>query len=358
MSAAVAFSYRYAHASGLNSAPRPGVDWGLSLATCSVVEGVPSNPYFLQGRLTKPKVTADLLLCLSDVVRARFYDPTRRLTMDPVVTSSSELLRFEGFSSDNGLYARVDVDAIEADIQGRGTTNVDFNAPMRVALSKVRDRDTVDLAVGAAEVKMGVAGSDDVVEKKVKLPSRWVRGFTEVQAYQAGMKPLFEVSGVEARRFIRSLPRSGANARPAFVVGAGRGLRLSLREARDSVRIAGTDRLRLLEAIITKADSLRVFAGASGTSAWELTTPVGRYTFMLSPEVHRDFSGEGQALDALAGDGWERALPRVKASLQWQSALDVDAIADRSGLERSEVEGALAVLAAQGQVGYDLHLGT
>ena len=350
MSAAVAFAYQYARPSGLQATPRAGVDWGLNLATFSVIEGVPSNPYFLQGRLTKPKVTADLLLSLSDVVRSRFYDPTKPQMMDPVVTSSSEVVRFEGFSSDNGLYARVDVDAaaLEADIQGRGTTNVDFNAPMRAALAKVRDRDTVDLSVGADEVKLGTTGTGDVVEKKVKLPARWVRGFTEVQAYQAGMKPLFEVTGVEARRFVRSLPRSGGTTRPSFVIGAGRGLRLSLREARDSVRIAGTDRLRLLEPIITKADSLRVFAGASGTSAWELGTGVGRYTFMLSPEVSRGFSGEGQALDALAGDGWESALPRVRAALQWQSAIDVDAVASPAGLDRADVEGALAVLAAQG----------
>ena len=44
---------------------------------------------------------------------------------------------------------RVDLDAegfLKAR-QGRGTTNVDFNAGMRAALAHVRDNDTVKLAV-------------------------------------------------------------------------------------------------------------------------------------------------------------------------------------------------------------------
>ena len=71
-----------------------------------------------------------MLLVLSDVVRTHFFLPQPAL-LDPVVTSNEAMLRFEGFSGCCGVYARVDLpaEAFDSDIQGRGTTNVDFNNP-------------------------------------------------------------------------------------------------------------------------------------------------------------------------------------------------------------------------------------
>ena len=59
--------------------------------------------------------------------------PPRRLTV-PV-------LRFEAFSACCSTYGRVDLlpRAVEGEWLGRGTTNVDFNAPMRAALAKIQD---------------------------------------------------------------------------------------------------------------------------------------------------------------------------------------------------------------------------
>ena len=55
---------------------------------------------------------------------------------DPVVTLDGERLRVESFSQCCGVYARADFlpDFLVADAIGKGTTNVDFNPPMRAAL--------------------------------------------------------------------------------------------------------------------------------------------------------------------------------------------------------------------------------
>ncbi len=74
-------------------------------------------------------------------------------------------------------------DTFKGDVKSPGTTNVDFNEPMRAALYKIRREDDVGFSVGRTEVALDV-GDTRIVEKKVRLPIRWIRGFSEVQAYQ------------------------------------------------------------------------------------------------------------------------------------------------------------------------------
>ena len=79
------------------------------------------------------------------------------------------------------------------------------------------------------------------------MPIRWIKGFTEVQAYLPGLEPRFTVSAAEAVRFVRGLPRGGSPKLASWVTALGRGLRLSQRESKDSVRVTGTDRIRILD---------------------------------------------------------------------------------------------------------------
>jgi hypothetical protein len=306
-----------------------------------------------------PKDTADQLLALAYVISSRFYLPSAMRQRDPVVTSNDRVIRFEGFSSCCGVYARADFEttAFETEFHARGTTNVDFNSAMRAALSRVLDREKITLSVGVDEVSLANEGSE-VVEKKVQLPVRWIKAFAEVQAYQPGLQLKFEVSGDEARRFVQSLPRGVGPKTPSWVMPIGSGLRLSQRPSTDAVRVLGIERLRLLDHLVPRAKALRIWGDADvGTSAWELIFPSGRFTLMISPELSRGFSGEGQILAQLAGREWEWALPRVRAELAWQARVDVDAVVRRSGLQRSEVQSALALLGTRGLVGYDLSEG-
>ena len=205
---ALAYAYRYPHASTLEGTPTGA---NLRLATWSA-RGSP-HPHFFEGRLRRPGRAADLLRGLVEVVQSRFYLPPAMMARimaqaDPVVTGSGDLLRFEAFSACCSTYGRVDFlpEAIDGTWHSRGTTNVDFNSPMRAALARIRDADQVHLAVGSDEVSLR-KGTEAVVERKVALPVRWLKGFVEVQAYQARMVRKLEIAGFEAARFLRSLPR-------------------------------------------------------------------------------------------------------------------------------------------------------
>jgi hypothetical protein len=143
---------------------------------------------------------------------------------------------------------------------GWGTTNVDFNPPMRAALARIRDSDVMLMHVGHDEVRVTTLRGA-AVEKKIPLPARWVKGFAEVQVASAHMLLRHELPAVEARRFLQSLPRTKSRS-VAWATPAGQGLRLASRPDDVAVCLAGPERLRLLEKLVPFARGLRVYGPA------------------------------------------------------------------------------------------------
>ena len=357
MATAIDNTYSYSFASGVETLDDRKQ---VSLATC---DKRCEHPYFFQGALVCPHVTAELFLALMDVVRARFHLPAgayAHLAADPVVTSSESRLRFEAFSACCGLYARVDLteESVIGETFGHGTTNVDFNAPMMEALRQIREKDPVALSVGKEEVRLSTE-SGDIVEKKVKLPVRWLKAFVEVQAYQAKMLRSMEIPRVEAVRFLRSVPKIKTHrGRATWLTQSGRSFRWTQVQPRSGVAVGGVERLRILERLTPLAQTLYVYSDdTTGTSAWELHVPGARFTLVMSPETWRGFSGEGQALSDLAGAGRAEALTQIRESLAWDAVIDADRLARTLNLDPDAVRAALAVLGSRGLVGYDLESG-
>ena len=112
---------------------------------------------------------------------------------------------------------------------------MDFNEPMRAALARVRDDAGLEFSVGQQEFRLRSSGAD-VVERKVELPTRWIRGMLEVQSYQAGMSRLFETSAVEALRFFRTLPKASTSKTPLWIARGPNGLFATTRPVDAAVR--------------------------------------------------------------------------------------------------------------------------
>ena len=333
----------------------------VSLATSG---GREDNPYFFTGFLGAPRQTAQALLVVAEVARTRYYEPpnmvaARIAAADPVVTSNHDRLRFESFSACAGVYARLDLEPGVLDGRPRewGTTNVDFNPPMRAALARIHDDEAMLMHVGHDEVRVETLGGS-AVERKVPLPERWLKGFAEVQVASAHMVLRHELPAVEARRFIQSLPRTKSRS-VAWATPAGGGLRLSSRPDGAAVCLAGPERLRLLEKLLPFTRVLRVYGPAptrdraAEPGAWELELDGARLVFGLSPELFRGFSGEGGVLADLAGAD-ETVVEEVAETLHGEPAIDVDEVSRVAGIERSGVQTALGALGAAGRVGYDL----
>lgn len=352
MSEPVVHAYRY-HGSSL---------WEPGHLRLAASDGPAAPGPYLRATARDPVLLAQTLRLVSDVVRSRHHIPAAMLERilleaDPIFTFGGDQLRVEGFSSCAGVYVRADIGAAQLEVaEARpGTTNVDFNADMRAALARVRGGDALELEVGAQGVAMRRtapfgAPPEQVVERKVALPLRWLRGLAEVQAVLSRMVLRFELDHVGAARLLRSVPRSGRTSDAAWLVPRGATLQLSATPSDAGLRVAGPARLRALEAPAVRCRSLRVFEDPrTHASAWRLDLGGTALTVALSPDTWRGFSGEGQLLSQLAAG--EPATARIRSTLAWQSVLRVQDVAD--GDDDAARRG-LAWLATRGLVGFDL----
>ncbi|MEZ6138849.1 MAG: hypothetical protein R3C53_28525 [Pirellulaceae bacterium] len=349
-----ALSYRYAYPFASEIAPTPQAPQ-LRLATFTDED---TTPYFFEGELLRPHLIARLLQDLSRLVRTRFFMPIDPFFLDPVVTSHGDFLRFEVFTGCCSAYARLDLppESLSGTTLGCGTTNVDFNPQMLAALGKVRPNDNLALQVGADEVAISGSGGR-VVEKKVQLPLRWLKGLIAVTAYSKVLECVHEIDGIAAAKFLRSLPRSVDNRSRYWIVRSGKTLRLSMREAPNAVACGAVNRLRVLEDCIAAAKKLRIYGHADvDASGWEIDFGDARFSMVMTHDVWRGFSGEGQGLLELTQKPAEKILQNTTAALQWQSILAPEAIADKH-LKVSEIERGLSYLSTLGKVGFDMRAG-
>jgi SWIM zinc finger len=341
--------YRYPFASSLEEeAGKPRLRLAASLEK-------EDAPHFFDGRLVAPRAFGDLMLVLSNVVRANFFRPLTPAMLDPVITASNSKLRFEGFSGCCGAYvmAAIPAAAIDGRFIRRGTTNVDFNDPMRAALTRLNDRQATQLSVGSEAMSLA-SGASKVVEKKVKLPSRWIRGFCESHIYQGRLEPYAELTGMQARQLLQLTPRSPAR-RPLYLQTRSDGARWSTVDSAGGIRVGGAHRLSIIEPLTRQASSLRIWADRdSSVSAWIVDNPSGSLMLMLSPDLDRGFSGEGQALEGLSSADCRIHLPAIRAQLKWQDTLSTSELAQAASIDNSSAEKSLSVLGTQGVVGFDL----
>ncbi|MFI6106555.1 SWIM zinc finger family protein [Streptomyces sp. NPDC051310] len=334
---------------------------GLETSGGLTPAGAEAHPRFFAGFLTSPQTAARGLLAVADVAAARYYQRLRPASLDPVVTGNGDRLRFESFSGCGGVYARLDVlsEGLDGAATGHGTTNVDVNDPLREALSRLTGDDPLHLRVGPEEMTVTTLGGA-VVEKKVPLPDRWLRGFAEAQVACAGFDLRAELSAAEAVRFLRALPRTpGATARgPLWVAPAGKTLRPTTRPVPGAVCLPGPERLAALQRVLRHATALRVYGpvpdGAATASAWEVALPGMRLTLTLSPDASRGFSGEGGVLEALATPEAAEDAELVSVLLAWEPRIDLADLATQAGLSVERVRAALVRLGTAGRVGYDV----
>ncbi|MEO0915937.1 MAG: hypothetical protein AAFY31_02995, partial [Pseudomonadota bacterium] len=265
-------SYRYATASSISGTLN---HQKLSLV-CDAAKPDGSEGIYLAARALYPDVTARSLRAVSEIVGSRFYVPPSMLARilreaDPVVTVSSGAVRFEGFSACCCAYIRLDLYDRALDVSRRqnGTTNVDFGPELRSVLATVGKNATLDLGIGSDAVEV-VHDGHAMIEKKVPLPPRWIKGFAEVQIIACGMKPAFQLSRIAAQRFFRSLPRSKDDTLHWVSVSGGVA-RLAARETAGAVPLRGAHRLRVLETLVTQVVGVDVFLNRNtGATAWAM----------------------------------------------------------------------------------------
>jgi hypothetical protein len=330
-------------------------------------EGLVAHPLFFAGRVRRPDVAAAGLRALVEIASTRYFKPIPGgwASLDPVVTAQGDRLRCEAFSACNGVYARLDLlaDSLDEGQLGFGTTNIDINAPLALALAGIQRFDALHLRVGPEQIAFELTGVAHV-ERKVALPERWVRALAESQCLAAAMQPRAELDAAAWRRFAQGLSQSGGSGagHTLWLLPSPGGLRPTARPQACAVPLPGSARLAAVRRVQHLVEQVRLYANdvavdtQSAASAWEFLLPGARLTLMLSPEPWRGFSGEGAVLAALGRAQGEDART-LSALLAWEPYIDTVQLALETHLPEARVRDALAVLATNGQVGYDLHEG-
>lgn len=347
-------TYQYHSASRLQRAAQEGQ---LFLAKYSEIQKNTEAPCFFWGNLKEPYMTARCLMTLSQVVQSTFHLTAVELARlrDPIVTAGNGKLRFEGFSHCAGVYARVDVlpDALDGDFIENGTTNVDFNQPMIAALSSVRANDNLLLSVGEKEVALHKEGSK-IVERKVPLPTKWIKGLTTVQIFLSEAEERYTFNKIQMIKLFQSIPKAKIKNDYYLVTRGGQPMFTPVKSA-DAICIGGLHRLRLLEPLLPFADKLKIFPHPNMQSTtWQLYFGNIRFSFSLSRDTYRGFSGEGAALEALIDDipdEWIEAMDKYSyANQEFNPTL----FAMKEQIDFDRVDNLTGRLAAMGLLGFDL----
>ncbi len=308
---------------------------------------------FFQAKLRQPRLVGQMLTSLQRVVQAQFY--THKPPMrDPVVTSHQKLLRWEGFSGCCGIYGRVDLDerAFSELEQSFGTTNVDFNSNIVSHLARLGSLSDAHLRVTREAVELQTEHGKSI-EKKVELPERWIRGFGEVQVYQARLVPICTISPMTMSKLFQTIKATGFGVQHFELQGPI--LKPVFMPSPKSIPIAGLERLKLIHPLLSVTDKVHAWRDSEETdvSAWQLETKVGSFWLVLSPGLERGFSGEGQANELLAASDWKEHLDRVLAWLGERGTLDPAEGATQLGLRVADLTSVFAALAVSGLAGFD-----
>lgn len=345
------FQYQYAASSTF---AREGAASLLKLSHTSEIEEVNGVPCFFWGSLTDPYLTSRCWITLAKVVRSSF-GPLPLSLRDPIVSVGAEKLRFEGFSSCNGVYVRLDMlpEAVDGEYIASGTTNVDFNEPMIHALNLVQKNERVVLGVGQRDVSV-VTEKAKVVEKKVALPNRWIKGLTNVQVSLARMNHLFTLNRIQCIQLFQAIPKGNAKGTYHITFRSGK-YSLSTLSTPGSVRIGGIQRLRLMEGILPWVQQMHLYESDDReTCAAVADFGTMRLMMAFSPDAYRGFSGEGSALESLAqrvSDEWIYGLNYL---LKSNETFDPTLISIENDVDFGTMDSLVAHLSAMGLLGYDV----
>ena len=327
----------------------------LVLAHQSELSEVSAIPCFFWGSITDPLLTSKCLLTLAKVVQSSF-GPVPPSLRDPIVSAGTDQIRFEGFSSCNGVYARVDLleDAIDGEFISSGTTNVDFNEPMLNALNAVKKTEKMVLGVGSKEVSIST-DKTKVVEKKVTLPPRWIKGLTSVQLYLAGMEQKYCLTKIQIIQLFQGIPKGNVKGE-LYLSQRGPRFVFSPIATAGSVRIGGLQRLRLLEGILPYAEKLIVYQEDGGEScAFVADFGKIRLSLALSPDSYRGFSGEGNVLENMVKAVRQEWVHAVNSLLKSNALFDPTLLAIEHDVDFASMDTLTGSPSSIGLLGYDLH---
>lgn len=318
------------------------------------------SPNLFKGKVTNTLLFRDLLMFLSEIVNSRFYRPDLWRLMDPVVTCEEKTIRMECFSSCASIYGRVDIDASlfeNYELTQKGTTNVNFNKDFLQSLALLRPTSDSVLEIGQEFVSLETEKTK-VVEEKVKLPDRWLKGFLQSQAIYRKAILIYELNTMSAKKLISEMTLSMSD-KEYYLVENGTAIQvLNSKPRKDNfLAVSGLNRITLLKKLMPHILGLKIYSvKETGATLWVIKTKNATVSFGISASVKNGFSGEGEALRNLSLNQDEYALEFAKHVIENLAYFDIEELANMLETSQEEALRIIDLLSIQGILGYDSEL--
>ncbi|WP_163831075.1 SWIM zinc finger family protein [Spartinivicinus ruber] len=311
-------------------------------------------------------------------------DPQAFLILDPVISVQPDQLILEVFSKDEGTYANLAIDLSAFELESKpscGTTNIDFSDALNESIQQFRSYRDTTLRIGQETVAVDVEGKDSTLEKQIKVPDSWLRGFLQVQSAAMLPSDSFTLAPMDIYNCLRHLRMN------ADVKGKRRGLRVELvpgeaprlllepwetviesgagiyqgKQAK-VVRLWGRRRLMLLKRLLPFIDSVDVHIAGSGLPCfWVLRCGPMTLTLGLTGFTANDWS-QACTFDLLLprkseadkSDQTNQALEQVIKYLTQHWFASLNDLAKATQLKKPELIAALQLGCQHGQLMYDI----
>jgi hypothetical protein len=152
-------------------------------------------------------------------------DPQAALILDPIISVHPDQVFFEVFSRDEGTYAKLGIDRAAFDLADApvcGTTNIDFSQVLFDSLQQMRSYRATRLTIGREAVRVATETTGEVLEKQIRVPDTWLRGFLQVQSATTLPLDTFSLAPMDVYNLLRYLRLHGDRR------GQRRGIRIEL----------------------------------------------------------------------------------------------------------------------------------
>lgn len=301
--------------------------------------------------------------------------------LDPVITVAPDQVFFEAFSLDESSYGRLAVhEELFTEVKDfqYGTTNIDFSDNLLAELKRIRTYRPTEFQVDPSGFEVATEGREVYKEKKIDVPTSWIRGFLQVQSAMSMPTSSFELKPIDLYNicnFLRKHKEKDSPRSLKYKLQPGEPVELIIEPWNESITFAdsvylgdtaqeirtwGRRRLFLLERLLPLADRITVHLLGTGMPSFYVVD-MGNLSFTLglSGWTRNDWASSGN-FDLLAGIG-SKATPSQSAlvfsQLKLKKTATYSELASWTHLPTETVQAALRQLCSAGRVMFDLEIG-
>jgi hypothetical protein len=300
--------------------------------------------------------------------------------LDPVITVHPDEVFFECFSQDESSYGRLGTGYEVFQNIGNfacGTTNIDYSSALYEEFQTIRSYKITKFEVDPSGFEVRTEGEQQFKEVKIDLPDSWVRGFLQVNSAMGLPARTFDLHPMDVHNLCfvlrrhkekkgpRSMRYCLTPGQPVRVVFDPWGTEVICRRTeyhgknKEEIRVWGRRRLHILERLIPVARKFTVHLLGQGLPSFYVAD-LGDMTFTLglSGWTANDWSTAGN-FDLLAPrtEVDDFTTRRVFDGLKEKWLDTPDGLAQRLGLSRAAVLGALGAWTQAGRAMFDLAKG-